>query len=107
MTGPKAVTLRVRSSFLAVSFASSALFPSSSPPVASSLMVPTPWASLMVAPVAPERLTLKLSLPSNTPSLLMVTTMVLVVSPGRKLSVPALPVKSLAAPAVALPSAKA
>ena len=33
-------------------------------PVPSSLMVPTPWLSLMVALVAPERLTLKVSGPS-------------------------------------------
>ena len=36
-------------------------------------MVPDPWASLMVAAVAFERWVVKLSLPSNTLSLLIVT----------------------------------
>ena len=77
------------------------------PPVPSSLMVATPWASPMVALEAEERLTLKDSLPSKRLSLLIATAIILVVSPAAKDSVPALPVKSLAAPAVAVPSANA
>ena len=58
-------------------------------PVPSSLMVPTPWASEILALVALARLTLKDSEPSKTLSLLMVTEMTWEVSPAAKFRVPA------------------
>ena len=51
-------------------------------------MVPTPSASAMVALVGDARLTLKVSLPSNTVSLAIGTVMVCVVVPGANVSVP-------------------
>ena len=57
-------------------------------PVPSSLMVPIPVLSLMVAPLALERVMLKVSLPSNTASLVIATVKVLLVSPAAKFSVP-------------------
>ena len=59
-------------------------------PVPSSLIVPTPWLSVMLAPLALDRLTLKVSAPSNTVSLAIVTVMVWLVSPAAKFTVPVL-----------------
>ena len=61
-------------------------------PVPSSVIVPTPVASVIVALVAPLRLTSKDSLPSKTVSWLMVTVMDFVVSPAAKVRVPAVAV---------------
>ena len=56
---------------------------------ASSLrIVPAPLASAMVAPPAPERLTLKPSSASATASPTTATVTVLVVSPGAKVRLP-------------------
>ncbi len=53
----------------------------------SSVIVPTPWASPIVAPpVGRERLTLNVSLPSLKVSPLTVTATVLLVCPGVKVS---------------------
>jgi hypothetical protein len=53
-----------------------------------SMMVPMPVASEMAALLAPLNVTLKVSLPSNTVSLVIGTVMVCVVCPGVKVSVP-------------------
>ncbi|GJE61100.1 hypothetical protein MPOCJGCO_3221 [Methylobacterium trifolii] len=52
------------------------------------VIVPTPWVSVIVALVAPERFTRKLSLGSKTVSPLASTVMVRLVVPGAKVSVP-------------------
>ena len=54
----------------------------------SSTMVPTPWPSAMVALVGLLRLTTKVSFGSARRSPLTSTVMVLLVSPGAKVSVP-------------------
>ena len=54
----------------------------------SSMMVPTPWPSAMVALVGLLRLTKKVSFGSPRRSPLTGTVMVLLVSPGAKVSVP-------------------
>src|SRR5437667_269590 len=56
--------------------------------VSSLWIVPVPSASAMVALVAPDRLTKKVSLGSNLVSPLTLTVMVLLVSPGLNVSVP-------------------
>ena len=58
-------------------------------PVPSSLIVPMPKPSAILAFVAPDKLTLKVSMPSNTASLLIFSVIVCVVTPGAKVSVPA------------------
>ena len=62
-----------------------------------STMVPIPWASLMVALVAFVKFTKNCSLPSNVPSLVMVTGTVMVTTPtpAAKFRVPLVAVKSL------------
>ena len=66
-------------------------------PVPSSVMVPTPWLSAMVALTGADRLTKNCSLPSKVPSLVMVTgtVMVMVVTPAAKFSVPLVATKSV------------
>lgn len=52
------------------------------------MMVPMPEASAMVAPTAELRETVKVSFDSKMVSLITLSVMVLVVSPGAKVSVP-------------------
>ncbi len=54
----------------------------------SSLIVPTPWASVIVALTALVRLTLKVSFPSSSVSPLTVTAIVWLVWPAVKVRVP-------------------
>ena len=74
-------------------------------PVPSSVMVVVDEAVPRVAPEGADRLTVKVSLPSNVASLVIATVTVCEVTPGAKVSVPVPPVKS--APAVAVPLAVA
>ena len=69
-------------------------------PVPSSVMVPMPVASAMVALVAPVRSTVKVSEPSKVVSSVMLTVMVCDVTPAAKVSVPVALAKS--APSVAV-----
>jgi len=70
------------------------------------VIVPRPWLSLIVALTAPLRSTVKVSSASCFVSPYTVTSTVLDVSPGRKLSVPEVAAKSPSA-TVAVPSAVA
>ena len=70
-------------------------------PVPSSVMVPTPVPSLMVALVAPVRPTVKVSEPSKIVSSVMLTVMVCEVTPAAKVRVPVALAKSVPSVAVA------
>ena len=70
----------------------SAGVPGGTVPVPSSLMVPTPRLSAIEALVAVTKLTLKVSTPSNTVSLEIAMVTVCVVTPGAKVSEPAVAV---------------
>src|SRR5262245_38216594 len=62
------------------------------PPPSSFQMVPTPWPSLIVPPTAPDRFTKKRSSFSLRVSPLTTISIVLLLSPGAKTSVPDLAV---------------
>ena len=70
-------------------------------PVPSSVMVPRPVASPMVALVAPVRSTVKVSEPSKVVSSVTLTVMVCDVTPAAKVRVPVALAKSVPSVAVA------